>query len=218
LEDFQSSGNRCGSHKSPEDIDLDEAEYQEILESILSSSSNLRSKVLSDTLELNVVTKVNLHFHVIMSSSGLGNVSDAMLRAQLEVLNKDFEKSLFQFVVKSIDRTANNEWYTMEQDSKAESNAKNVLRKGTAADLNIYVANIGFSDVDEGVLGWATFPDQYKKNIKFLKNDGVVILSTTLPGLLTFCIHVDVLYADDICCIDLYIASHHRIFDIFRFM
>ena len=186
MEAFHSSGNRCGSHKSQEDIDLEEVEHKKILESILLSSSNLRSKVLSDTLELNVVTKVNLYFHVIMSSSGLGNVSDAMLRAQLEVLNKDFEKSLFQFVVKSIDRTANNEWYTMEQDSKAESNAKNALRIGTAADLNIYLANIGFSDVDEGVLGWATFPDEYKKNKKFQKNDGVVISSATLPGLLTY--------------------------------
>ena len=142
---------RCGTYKSKEDIDLDEVEHKKILESIL-SSSNLRSKVLSDTLELNVVTKVNLHFHVIMSSSGDGNVSDATLKKQLEVLNEDFKSSLFQFEVKSIDRTANNEWYTMDQDSKAESNAKNALRIGTAADLNIYLANIGFSDVDEGVL------------------------------------------------------------------
>ena len=216
MEDFQSSGNRCGSHKSQEDIDRDEAEHQEILERILSSSSNLRSKVLSDTLELNVVTKVNLHFHVLMNTSGYGNVLDATLKEQLEVLNKDFKKSLFQFVVKSIDRTANDDWYEMEKNSRDERLAKNALRKGTAADLNIYLANLGFSDVDEGLLGWATFPDEYKKNKKFQKNDGVVISSATLPGLLTYCIRADVLYAD-ICCVDLYVASH-RIFDIFRFM
>ena len=103
----------------------------------------------------------------------------------------------------------------MEQDSKAESNAKNALRKGTAADLNIYFANIGFSDVDAGLLGWATFPADYNETNPNI-NDGVVISSATLPGLLIYCIRADVLYAD-ICCVDLYVASH-RIFDIFRFM
>ena len=200
MEDFQSSGNRCGSHKSQEDIDRDEAEHQEILERILSSSSNLRSKVLSDTLELNVVTKVNLHFHVLMNTSGYGNVLDATLKEQLEVLNKDFKKSLFQFVVKSIDRTANDDWYEMEKNSRDERLAKNALRKGTAADLNIYFAN------GAGLLGWATFPADYNETNPN-KNDGVVISSATLPGLLTYSIRADMLYAD-ICCVDLYVASH----------
>ena len=183
MEDFQSSDDRCGSHKSQKDIDLDEAEHQEILERILSSSSNLRSKALSDTLELNVVTKVNLHFHVIMSSSGDGNVSDATLKMQLEVLNKDFKSSLFQFELKSIDRTANDKWYIMELDPKDESNAKKALRKGTAADLNIYL--VGY-EIKEGAIirgGWATFPKEYKEKPKY---DGVVVLSATLPGLLTY--------------------------------
>ena len=200
MEDFQSSDNRCGSHKSQKDRDLDEAEHQEILERILSSSSNLRSKVLSDTIELNVVTIVNLHFHVLMDKSGDGNVEDAKLKEQLEVLNKDFEKSLFQFELKSIDRTANDEWYTMVKDSPDESYAKKALRKGTAADLNIYLATGG------DLLGWATFPADYNETDPN-KNDGVVISSATLPGLLTYCIRADVLYAD-ICCVDLYVASH----------
>jgi len=179
MEAFRLSSRRCGTRKSNEDVVRDEAEHQEILESILSSSSsNLRSKALSDTLELNVVTKVNLHFHVIMSSSGDGNVSDAKLKEQLEVLNKDFEKSLFQFELKSIDRTANDDWYTMEKTETEESDAKNKLRKGTAADLNIYFANLCC-----GKLGWATFPADYNKSNN---NDGVVISSATLPGLLTY--------------------------------
>jgi hypothetical protein len=45
---FHSSDHRCGTHKSKEDIDLDEAEHKQILERILSSSSssssNLRSR------------------------------------------------------------------------------------------------------------------------------------------------------------------------------
>jgi len=39
MEAFHSSGHCCGSHKSKEDVDLDEVEHKEILEKILSSSS-----------------------------------------------------------------------------------------------------------------------------------------------------------------------------------
>ena len=143
MEAFHASGRRCGSYKSKEDVDRDEAEHQEILESILSSSSssNLRSRV--DTLQLGVVTNVNLHIHVIMSSSGLGNVSSTMIQSQVNVLNQDFNSSSFQFLVKSVDYTQNDQWYTMGYGSSAESLAKNALRKGTAADLNLYFANIG---------------------------------------------------------------------------
>ena len=180
MEAFHSSGNRCGSHKSNEEKDLDEAEHQEILKSILpsSSSSNLRSKEFEDALDLKVVTKVNVYAHVIMSSSGLGNISDAMLRAQLSVLNQDFRTSSFEFVAKSIDYSLNDQWYTMGYGSSAERAAKNALRKGKAADLNMYFANLG-----QGLLGWATFPADYRR---YPKNDGVVVLSATLPGLLTY--------------------------------
>ena len=175
LEAFRSSGHFCGSHKSKKDIDLDEVEHKEILKTILSSSSNLRSNVFSDALELSVVTNVNVHAHVIMSSSGLGNISTSMLLSQLRVLNQDFKSSSFKFIFKSIDYTKNDLWYTMSYGSSAERLAKNALRKGKAADLNVYFAN-----VDQGLLGWATFPADYRRNPK---NDGVVILSSTVPGI-----------------------------------
>ena len=176
LEAFRASGHFCGSHKSKKDIDLDEVEHKEILKTILSSSSNLRSNVFSDALELSVVTNVNVHAHVIMSSSGLGNISTSMLLSQLRVLNQDFKSSSFKFIFKSIDYTKNDLWYTMSYGSSAERLAKNALRKGKAADLNVYLANIG-----DGFLGWATFPADYRRDPK---NDGVVVLSASLPGLI----------------------------------
>jgi len=117
---------------------------------------------------------VNVYIHVIMSSSGLGDISDSMIQSQLDVLNQDFNISKFQFVIRSIDRTLNDQWYTMGYGSTAESNAKNALRYGTAADLNVYFANIG-----DGLLGWATFPADYLGNPT---DDGIVVLSASLPG------------------------------------
>jgi hypothetical protein len=59
----------CGNHKSKDEKDLDEAEHKEILESILPSSSNLRSMFFADTLDLEVVTKVNVYYaHVIIQT------------------------------------------------------------------------------------------------------------------------------------------------------
>ena len=134
---------------------------------------------------------VKVYVHVIRTTSGGGDVSDSRISDQIAVLNKAYSGSdtpapgqaasvqatsntPFRFVLAGTDRTSNSTWYTMSPGSSAERNAKTALRKGTAKDLNLYLASPG-----GGLLGWATFPWDYSGNPKL---DGVVVLNTSTPG------------------------------------
>jgi hypothetical protein len=119
---------------------------------------------------------IEVHFHVINRGSGLanGDIPASQITSQINVLNAAYAPTGWQFHLASTDRTTNPTWYTMGYGSAAEQQAKTALRLGSADDLNIYTANLG-----GGLLGWATFPDEYAGNHS---NDGVVILFSSVPG------------------------------------
>jgi hypothetical protein len=119
--------------------------------------------------------------HVIRSSTGAGDVSDARIAAQIDVLNDSFNggatggaNTFARFQLVGTTRTNNSTWYTMGFGSTAEAQAKAALRRGGAETLNVYTAKIG-----GGLLGWATFPSSYSSRPK---DDGVVVLNASLPG------------------------------------
>jgi hypothetical protein len=118
---------------------------------------------------------ISVYFHVITSSKGEGNVTDARIARQMKVLNDGFAGTGFSFVLAGTDRTANDEWYNMGYNSAAERRAKTALRKGTADDLNFYTTS-GSGGI---YLGWATWPHKYKSNSNL---DGVVLNHGSLPG------------------------------------
>lgn len=78
------------------------------------------------------------------------------------------------FTVSSVDTTVNASWFAMTPGSAAESAAKRALHRGDAGTLNLYTAAPG-----QGLLGWATFPFDYKDDPAM---DGVVIRFDSLPG------------------------------------
>lgn len=119
---------------------------------------------------------INVYFHVINNGTGIanGDVSDAMITAQMNVLNDAYASTGWSFNLVSVSRTTNSTWYTAGPGTTAERNMKNALRQGTADDLNIYSSNPG-----GGLLGWATFPSSYERAPK---DDGVVILYSSMPG------------------------------------
>jgi hypothetical protein len=130
-----------------------------------------------------VAATVNVYVHVITSSTGAGNVSDARIGQQVAVLNDAYDggstggaATPFRFSLVSVDRTANNTWYNLADGSTAERQMKAALHKGSYDDLNIYTANLA-----NDLLGWATFPSSSVTSTT-LSNDGVVLLNESLPG------------------------------------
>lgn len=117
---------------------------------------------------------INVYLHIITDTAGHGALTQSQINDQMKVLNDAYAGTGWSFQLLTVDTTANNAWYTMGYGTTAEIQAKNALRKGTAADLNIYSANIG-----GGLLGWATFPSDYTRSPKM---DGVVVLNASLPG------------------------------------
>ncbi|MEU8795966.1 zinc metalloprotease [Spirillospora sp. NPDC048819] len=113
---------------------------------------------------------VRVHFHVVYGSAG--NVSDATLNSQLDVLNDAYSGSGISFTLSEIKRTNNASWFSNPQGYEREM--KGALHTGNAQDLNFYTADLGSS-----LLGWATFPSSYRSQPSM---DGVVVHYQSLPG------------------------------------
>lgn len=101
---------------------------------------------------------------------------------QIRVLNRSYSgrsgvkafNTPFRFSLVGTTFTVNPGWSTMRFGGQKEVAAKAALREGGADTLNIYAANIG-----QDLLGWATFPQEYRDNPI---NDGVVLLDESMPG------------------------------------
>ena len=158
------SGNKCGT-RQPTEAEMD--------------AMNALDRLGTSQLANGSVT-IPVYYHVIRDANGAGDVPDARIAAQIAVLNESYAgqtggaDSPFRFTLAGVTRTNNSTWYTMGYGSTAEREAKTALRVGGADTLNIYSANIG-----NGLLGWATFPSDYRKKPAM---DGVVILSGSEPG------------------------------------
>ncbi|KAG8698004.1 hypothetical protein FRC09_007507 [Ceratobasidium sp. 395] len=124
---------------------------------------------------------INVYWHVIYSSTTTANgyVPDSQITNNIAAMNQHYSGSGVSFVLAATDRTLNANWFNQAGPSSSlQTTMKNQLRKGGAADLNVYT--VGFkSGADAGLLGYATFPSSYSGNPK---DDGVVILFSSLPG------------------------------------
>ncbi|KAJ3213095.1 hypothetical protein HK099_007572, partial [Clydaea vesicula] len=123
------------------------------------------------------LTKIKVHFHIITSEEDgqvVGDITTDQIHRQVKRLNDAYLNYGFKFSTESTTRIKNSSWYNVVPESQEEIDMKTSLRKGSAEELNFYVANIG-----DGLLGWATFPSDYQEAPKM---DGVVCLQGSLPG------------------------------------
>lgn len=166
---FIQSGARCGTRQ------VDDIEAREV-DAAASRFAGPEAARTSGSVTIPV------YVHVINKGTGIanGDVPDSQIIDQINVLNDAYSgvtggvDTPFRFTLMNIDRTTNSTWYSMSYGSTAESQAKAALRTGGPEALNIYTANLG-----GGLLGWATFPQDYTKKPTM---DGVVILFSSVPG------------------------------------
>ncbi len=177
----------CGGDAVPADSAA--VRFPEIMRRTCGTVEPTQSKMASVELELAQATPeraggnitVPVYVHVITNGTA-GNVSDAAIASQINVLNTAFAgaqpgggfDTSYRFQLIATTRTSNSSWYTAGPGTVAETQMKAALRQGSADDLNLYLNNMG-----GGLLGWATFPWEYANNPS---KDGVVVLSASIPN------------------------------------
>lgn len=167
-EEFIASGARCAT-ENLSDERMAQIEHEiELFKENQKAATGFETNATGGTIPV--------YFHVIRRGTGVsnGDVTTAMITNQISVLNNAYASTGWSFNLVSTDRTTNTSWFNNCATSSTESAIKNALRQGTADDLNIYSCN-----PSGGLLGWATFPSSYNGNPK---NDGVVVLFSSLPG------------------------------------
>jgi Pregnancy-associated plasma protein-A len=166
---FRETGKRCGARRV-------EVRYDEKLAKAMADCTDSLTKIQNEYWP-SVVYTVPVWWHVIYDSSGIGNISDATINAQMEVLNEDYRAKAgtmgsqgydikIQFELMGIDRTMNDTWF----GDNDEIGFKQALKKDTSLFLNIYSNNTGY-------LGYAYYPQDSVGDL-----DGIVLQYKSVGG------------------------------------
>jgi hypothetical protein len=173
---FIDSGARCGTPAREPVMEL-------MSPSDCGRSSTTINQDYNDTRTL-VIPVV---FHVIKKTDGTGNIPDALIRSQVEILNQDFNaiagtpgamgtNAKLQFVLAKLDPSGNpttgidvvvNNTFFADPGSSGTNTMKRTLKWDPTRYLNIYTNNAGGG----GILGYATFPSEEAGG----PEDGVVL-------------------------------------------
>jgi hypothetical protein len=120
-------------------------------------------------------TNVSVVFHVVYKThrgNELGNVPQAWINDQMDVLNAAFSGTGFSFTLSQTLRHSSKKYYTgcYNQDNSM----KNAYAVDPANNLNIYSCS-----PSGGILGYAYLPDSFDESDN---RHGVVILDESMPG------------------------------------
>ncbi|WP_238581010.1 zinc metalloprotease [Streptomonospora alba] len=138
----------------------------------------LRARQGPHTGQTQQAATVPVAVHIVHAEDGTGDLDDSTVREQIEVMDKAFgggnsgADTGFGFRLADLTRTADDAWF--EDFGAHEDEIKSGLHQGGAGTLNLYITRLG-----EGVLGQATFPQEYPDDPD---NDGVAVDHRTVPG------------------------------------
>ncbi len=156
-----------------ERCDVDNSDGQELLDALEIYRANRTSTIIPDEITIPVA------WHVIRAFPPItGDLTQEEIDAQMLVLNEMYNEFGILFELIQTDRTTNSDW--SNHAKSYESEFKSALNVDPEHILNIYsvVAIKLIIDID-GVLGEATFPDDYPED-SFMH--GLMLKATTLPG------------------------------------
>jgi hypothetical protein len=120
---------------------------------------------------------IPVYFHVV-HAGGVGNISQAIIDAQMQVLNAAFAgfyggaATGFSFQLAGVTRTDNAAWHFAGPTTKEERDMKQALHQGGWNALNLYATTAG------AYLGWAYFPGLPEAQ-QYL--DGIVVDWESMP-------------------------------------
>ncbi|KAG6907843.1 hypothetical protein DXG01_007225 [Tephrocybe rancida] len=165
----------CGTVPSDAEVDAMEKHF------------NANKVVVSAKQNVAAATNVNVYWHVVSKDTTLagGYIPDSQITAQIAVINKAYASLGASFTLAGTTRTTSSDWFNnAAPDTTQQTAMKKALRKGGAADLNVYSVGLTkalrfTSGSGAGLLGYATFPSSYSSAPT---DDGVVILFSSVPG------------------------------------
>lgn len=174
---FVESGARCGTP----------ARDPAIMELVSPSDCGNNSTTINQDYDDSRTLVIPVVFHVIKKTDGTGNIPDALIQSQVDILNEDFNaiantngamgtNARLQFVLAKLDPMGNpttgidvvtNNTFFADPGSSGTNTMKRTLKWDPTRYLNIYTNNAGGG----GILGYATFPAEEAGG----SEDGVVL-------------------------------------------
>ncbi|MEM7048598.1 MAG: zinc metalloprotease [Acidobacteriota bacterium] len=183
-EQFRTGGHRCAT-KTPAQVDI-----SPLLGAAGGADCSFTSTTIRPQYEFDVkggtIYRVPVVFHIVRRDNGFGDVSEALVLSQLDIINEDFRALTgtpgapgvdtgFEFYLPDTDPDGfpttgiyfynNDDWFS-DPGPQVFNSMKSALAWDTTRYLNIY------SNDSAGALGYATFPQNEGGTI----NDGVVLL------------------------------------------
>ena len=138
------------------------------IEQVLASNMKVEDWLNENNIRDDSLLIVYVAWHVIHATNNQGNLTNAQIEYQIEVMNYDFQEHNISFILDTIDRTANDDWFEgWDPDASGmDTQGMQALNIDPVHYLNIYSASCTSSDPTGNTIncGYTWFPTQYAES------------------------------------------------------